>query len=106
MKHMLVAPSGTPGGVVDEVLAELGEKRRVAMAVPHFLLAPYVVASSDLILTAGTRVAEAFAELLPVEIVEAPVKLPSYEFRMYWHERNHQDPAHRWFRDVVRAVAS
>lgn len=105
MRHVLVAPNGTPGGVVDAALTELGARRRVAVAVPHFLLAPHVVAESDLIVTVGERVAAAFAQLLPLRVVEPPVKLPTFDLRMYWHERLHRDPAQQWFREVVRRSA-
>lgn len=104
MRHVFIAPRGTPGGVVDETLAQLGRKRRVALGVPHFLVAPHVVASSDLVLTVGARVAEAFEKLLPVRIVEPPVKLPGFEVRMFWHERQHHDEGQRWLREVVSSV--
>lgn len=42
-------------GIVDEVLAKHGVRRRIAMTVPHFLVAPFVVASSDRVLTAPAR---------------------------------------------------
>jgi len=106
MGHVFIAPDGTPGGIVDETLAQLGQRRRVAVAVPHFLLAPHIVAGSDFVLTVGARVANAFAEILPVQVVAPPVKLPDFELRMYWHERQHRDPAQQWFRDIVRAAAS
>ncbi|WP_437914045.1 LysR family transcriptional regulator [Sorangium sp. So ce302] len=105
MRHVFIAPRGTPGGVVDETLAQLGKRRRVALAVPHFLLAPHVVAGSDLVVSVGARVAEAFAEILPLRVVDPPVKLPGFEVRMYWHERHHRDPAQQWFRDAVRGAA-
>lgn len=106
MRHLFIAPDGTPGGIVDETLAQLGKRRRVAVAVPTFLLGPHIVASSDLVLTVAARVAEAFAEILPVQVVAPPVKLPEYELRMYWHERHHRDPAQQWFREVVRSAVS
>lgn len=106
MRHVFIAPGGTPGGIVDETLAQLGKRRRVALAVPHFLLVPHVVAGSDLVATVGTRVADAFADLLSLRVVEPPVKLPTYEIRMYWHERHHRDPAQRWFRDMVHAAVA
>jgi DNA-binding transcriptional LysR family regulator len=104
MRHVFIAPGGTPGGIVDETLAQLGKHRRVAVAVPHFLLAPHVVAGSDLIVTVGDRVAQAFAEILPLSVLDPPVKLPGFEVRMYWHERSHRDPAQQWFRDAVRGA--
>lgn len=105
MRHVFIAPRGTPGGVVDETLAQLGKRRRVALAVPHFLLAPHVVAGSDLVVTVGARVAEAFAQILPLRVLAPPLKLPTFEVRMYWHERHHEDAAQKWFREVVRGAA-
>jgi len=105
LPHAFVAPGGKPGGVVDDVLAQHGKQRRVACAVPHFLLAPHVVASSDLVLTVGARVAEAFAKVLPLRVVEAPVALPGFRVSLAWHERQHHDPAQRWFRAQVAEAA-
>jgi DNA-binding transcriptional LysR family regulator len=105
LPHAFVAPGGKPGGVVDDVLAQHGRQRRVACAVPHFLLAPHVVASSDLVLTVGARVAEAFAKVLPLRVVEAPVALPGFRMSLAWHERQHRDPAQRWFRALVAEAA-
>jgi len=105
MRHVLIAPGGTARGVVDETLAQLGKKRRVALTVPSFLLAPHLVAGSDAIVTVGARVADAFTKVLALRAVQPPVKLPGFEMRMYWHERHHRDPAHQWFRALVRAAA-
>ena len=38
-----MAPRGTPGGIVDEVLASMGLARRVVLMVPSFLVVPHVV---------------------------------------------------------------
>src|SRR6185436_5570182 len=48
LAHILISPVG--GGVtwVDPVLERLGKKRHIALRVPHFLIAPLVVAESDL----------------------------------------------------------
>lgn len=104
LPHAFVAPRGSPGGVVDEVLAKHGRRRRVALALPSFLIAPHVVACSDLVLTVGARIAEAYAALLPLKVLDAPVPLPGFEVRMWWHERTHHDPAQRWLRKVVTEV--
>ena len=29
-----------------------------------------------------------------------PVKLPTYDPRLFWHERFHRDPANRWLRGL------
>lgn len=101
LPHILVAPRGAPGGVVDEVLAKHGLARRVALAVPHFLVAPHVVAGSDLVVTIGSRVAAAFVDMLPVKIFDPPVPIPGFEVKLAWHERTHNDPGQRWLRALI-----
>ncbi len=101
LPHAFVAPRGTPGGVVDEALASAGRSRRVVLAVPHFLVAPHVVAGSDLVLTIGARVAAPFVEMLPVKVFPPPVALPGFKVSLAWHERAHHDAAQRWLRAMI-----
>jgi len=101
LPHVFVAPRGTPGGIVDVVLAKHKRTRRVAIAVPQFLLAPFLVSQSDMVVTIGRRVAEAFAKMLPLRVLEPPVKIPSFLTQLVWHERTERDTAHQWFRDRI-----
>jgi DNA-binding transcriptional LysR family regulator len=104
LNHLLIAPRGGRG-FVDALLAERGLERRVALKVPQFMLAPFIVAESDLVLTLAKRVARQFAELLPLDILEAPLELPTFTCSQVWHERRHGDPAHSWFRGIVLRTA-
>jgi DNA-binding transcriptional LysR family regulator len=104
-RHALIAPRGRPGGPVDEALAELGLARRVALSVPHFLVAPHVVARTDLVLTVARRIAETFAGMLPLAIVESPLALPTFTIGMQWGERNDTDPGHAWLRQRLAEAA-
>lgn len=106
MSHLLVAPRGAPGGIVDDKLAADGKSRRVAVAVPHFLVVPHIIAATDLIATVATRVVDAIA--LPSNLVRLPppLALEGFDVAMVWHERAHHDPGHRWLRDQVAAVAA
>lgn len=101
LQHILVAPRGSTLGVVDTALAEQGQQRRVAVVLPSFVAAAMVVASSDLVLTVPRRVGSWLRERVPVRVLPAPVSLPEYEVIALWHERDHQDAAHRWLRGAV-----
>jgi DNA-binding transcriptional LysR family regulator len=103
--HLFVAPGGKPGGPVDTALAERGLSRRVALAVPHFVVAPYVVAATDLVLTVGRRLAQALAKSANVHVFETPLTLPAFEIGMYWHVRSDLDPAHLYLRAALQAAA-
>lgn len=100
-RHLLVAPRGTPGGIVDDALAARGLSRRTVVTAPSFLAAPYLVARSDLVLTLAERVARVVATGLPLHILPHPLALAPFTTSMIWHERLENDPAHAWLRRVV-----
>lgn len=104
MPHVMITTTGSPGGPVDDLLAERGLERKVGLRLPHFLAAPLAVAQTDMVLTLPERLARQAAEWAPLSVWEPPVPLPSFSFRMVWHERNHSDKAHRWVR--ARAVSA
>ncbi len=105
LTHALVAPRGGPG-IVDQALERLGRSRRIAVRLPHFLVAPFLIAKSDLVLTVGESVARAFAQSLPLRVVAPPIELPATTYWQIWHERSQRDAGHVWLRaQVAKAVA-
>ncbi len=106
LPHALITPRGdSGGGIVDRTLARMKKKRRIALEIPHFLVAPYVVRETDLVITLAARVAERFGPLLGLRSVAPPIELEGFAMAMAWHERRHVDPAHAWFRRLVADVA-
>jgi DNA-binding transcriptional LysR family regulator len=102
--HVLIAPRGRQGSRIDTLLAEQGRARRIALMIPDFLLGPYVVAETALVLTAGQRLLGSFVDQLPVRVVALPFELPAFDVHLVWHARVHGDPASVWFRDQLVAV--
>lgn len=103
--HLLIAPRGQRGGFVDDLLAAQGRARRIALSVPHFMVALHLVAASDLLLTVATRVATGFTEPLGVVTMRSPVELPGFKVSMIWHERSSGDPGLAWLRAQLKEVA-
>jgi DNA-binding transcriptional LysR family regulator len=104
-RHAFVAPGGASGGVVDQALAALGRSRRIAFTTPNFLVAPRVVAETDLVITLASRIATTFAKMLPLVLRKPPVALDGFVVSMFWHARQHDDPAHRFLREAVAQTA-
>lgn len=104
MKHILISRTGSRFGVIDEWLEQKGLERRIALIVPHFLSAPFIVAKTDLLLSLPRRIAEQFVGLAPLRILEIPIELPDYDLVMVWHPLRQEDSAHRWLRDQISAV--
>ncbi len=90
---------------IDEALAKLGARRTVAARVRYFMSAPLVVARSDLIMTGPSMLIRYFAELVPLQVLEPPIDLPTYPEEAYWHERFDDDAAHTWLRQLVKKTA-
>lgn len=106
LPHVLIAPRGQPGGVVDRLLEQRGLRRRVAVRLATFLVAPSLVAETDLVLTLPRRLALRAASSLPLRVLEPPLPLPGFTLHAAWPERLHHDPGHAWLREQLRLVAS
>ncbi len=105
--HLLVSPEGDRAGLVDRKLAALGLARRVVLSLPQFLVAPFVVADTDLIATLAARVARRFAAAnLGIVVHEPPVALPDWPLAMMWHRRVNDHPATVWLRDCIAGIAA
>lgn len=106
LPHLLVAPRGRPGSAIDDQLARSGHRRRIVLMVPHFLVAPHVVAASDLVWTAPRGIARAFAAQLPLKLREPPLATRGFTVAMRWHVRLDRDPGLAWLRAQLRDVAT
>jgi DNA-binding transcriptional LysR family regulator len=103
LAHIEALPLGSHG-LADEVLGQLGRQRKLAVTVPHFLVAPFIVTQSDCCFTLAERIAVPMAEKLPLEVRPLPFEMPSVSIGAYWHDRVHGDAAHRWLRRLVAEV--
>ncbi|HEY0709500.1 MAG TPA: LysR family transcriptional regulator [Polyangia bacterium] len=106
LSHLLVAPGGSPGSLVDAELARRGRSRRVALTVTNFLVAPVVVASSDLISTGPVRLLQNLLRPYGLRGLPTPLALEGFEMHMVWHDRRARDPAHAWLRETVAATCA
>jgi DNA-binding transcriptional LysR family regulator len=105
LDHLVVAPGGTSGSVVDTELEKRGLSRRVALTVSTFLVAPFVISQSDLISTAPARLLRGVQPHFPIVLLNPPLPLAPFDFCLIWHARRDQDPAHRWLREAFARAA-
>jgi DNA-binding transcriptional LysR family regulator len=106
LPHLVVTRDPDEIGALDTALAARGLRRHIAMRVPYHLAAPFIIARSDLIGITTLALARDAASLLPLKILRCPMPLPVLKVTMAWHERNQNDPAHRWFREITMRCAA
>ena len=99
--HVLVSYVGTGHQVIEETFVGAGLNARIAVRVPHFLVVPMILARTDLIVTVPSRVAAVFAQRGEFKVLPLPLRMPSFEVQLHWHQRFHQDPANRWLRQLM-----
>jgi DNA-binding transcriptional LysR family regulator len=100
LDHIEALPVGTVG-MADQALLLLGHERRIVLIVPHFLIAPFLVAQSDCCFTLANRIARPLATILPLAVRALPYEMPIVTIGAFWHDRVHHDPAHRWLRRLL-----
>ncbi len=101
LEHVMVSREGGGFfGVTDRALADVGLMRKVVLSVPHFLMAMSVLASTDLVAMLPSRLVRGNPAL---QVVDVPLEVPGYEMAMFWGERSHRDPAHKWLREHLLA---
>ncbi|TWC65112.1 LysR family transcriptional regulator [Herbaspirillum sp. SJZ099] len=104
--HAVVRPEGRSHEAFEQVLAKLKIKRRIALSVPHFMSIPFIVASTDLLVTVPAALGERFATLADVRTIYPPMELPTVDLKQHWHRKYHRDEANIWIRSVFLKMFS
>lgn len=99
--HVVVAPTGTPGSMVDTELDRRRVERRVTVRISSFLAAPIVVSQTDLVTTGPERLLRPMVKRYPVRLLPPPLRLARFELSLAWHGRLDHDPAHAWLRGII-----
>lgn len=71
----------------------------------HFFAVPLLLASTDLLLVTSEVVAQLLCAQYPLITVPLPANHPPLEIHIFWHQRTHNDPAHRWMREKIMESA-
>jgi len=103
--HVVVAPF-TGHHLVEDVLSEMGLKRRIVLRVPHFTSLFSSIATTDLVLALPTRVARAFASEGRMKVLPLPFQIQPFEVNLYWYPHAEDSGAQQWFCDTVRGALS
>jgi DNA-binding transcriptional LysR family regulator len=82
LEHVVVSAGGDPEGFADRLLARLGRTRRVALAVPHFMLSLAVVARTDMAALVPEALLREHRESFGVRAVPAPFEVPPIDMRL------------------------
>jgi DNA-binding transcriptional LysR family regulator len=103
--HLTVALEGRGINWIDAALATEGLHRRIAVTLPSFLPAPFVIAASQLISTLPSRLVEKLGAAAGVIALPPPITAPSINICIAWHPRERDTTLRRWLRSTLREIA-
>jgi DNA-binding transcriptional LysR family regulator len=101
--HGFVSISGKGPAILDIHLRQLGYQRRVAARLASFFNVPDFCEHTDLLFALPARLAERLCQRHRLVARQLPKEIPQpvINFYLYWHARHHQDPMHRWIRNLI-----
>lgn len=99
--HLQVSGGGDKDSPVEQVLAPQGLSRRWFARVPFFQAAVEVLLRTDCLMTTPAHIAWQLSCGLELTFVDLPFATRDQQYHLLWHQRHHQDPAHRWFRELA-----
>jgi DNA-binding transcriptional LysR family regulator len=106
MAHLVIVPAMESyfDAAVLRAMDRMHCKRQVGLTVPGFLTVTELVQCAPLIATVPSRLLRAAEPSDKIIIKTPPLELPDMPIGLYWHERTHQSPVHRWFRGLIKDV--
>ncbi|MEH8247218.1 LysR family transcriptional regulator [Aeromonas veronii] len=99
--HLQVSGGGDKDSPVEQVLAPQGVSRRWFARVPFFQAAVEVLLRTDCLMTTPAHIAWQLSCGHELTFVDLPFATRDQQYHLLWHQRHHQDPAHRWFRELA-----
>ncbi|OKP05402.1 LysR family transcriptional regulator [Xenorhabdus eapokensis] len=99
-RHILISGGGDKDSSVDQKLAMMNLNRHIYTTVPFFQAAIELLLKTDTMLTIPLHIAADFAQNYDLQIRRLPIDIKSQQYYLLWHAKHHQDPEHRWFRDL------
>jgi DNA-binding transcriptional LysR family regulator len=101
MEHVLVTGRRRGGGYEDVALGRLGMTRRIRVRCQQHAAASAIVSRSDLLVTMPKGQAELANARTGNQMLPFPAEIPALDMFLYWHANTDEDPASRWFRQLV-----
>jgi len=98
--HVLLEMRGSGTPEIERALTSLRERRRVAISLPHWSVAPQFISGTDLILTVSSRSVREIDQRELI-VVPPPFEIAPFTFVLAWHKRRGGDQALNWLNRTI-----
>lgn len=104
LEHAVVRADWRSQEVFEQYLRSQHIERRVVLHVPHYMCIPFIISTSELVVTVPSAVGTAFTAMGRLRALAPPFDVPLYDVKQHWHRRVHSDPRNRWLRAQVESL--
>lgn len=104
--HIIISTKGL-GHIhrqIEKQFLEICPKNRIKLVCDSFFTAALLVEQTDCIATLPSRLAGIFGQGRQLQYLKPPIVVPSFEIKLYWHERFHKAPANQWLRNTITDI--
>ncbi|EPJ45489.1 MAG: hypothetical protein OFPI_36650 [Osedax symbiont Rs2] len=102
-KHVLVTYDGYWQPIYQQKLFELGVTLNSSVELASLSALEMTLSDTQLISLTSAKFASGFDR--QIKVVDAPVTI-SFDNHLYWTTRTHNDPMHRWLRQLITVLCS
>jgi DNA-binding transcriptional LysR family regulator len=102
--HLIVDAAQSPYDRINALLDKAGVTAGARFRVPHFTAVPYIVSTSELVVTVPQKLAESAAGPFGLKWIAPPLALPTLQTNVFWHRRFNHDPGIQWLRGLIADV--
>lgn len=103
-RHLVVRPVGEATSILDRMLEARNMPRRTVVTVNQLMVAPAVVARSDLVVVILGSTVQKLREVEQLDLVAIPLPLPPVDMVMVWSPEHANDQASNWLRELLVTI--
>lgn len=98
MRHVTVNYTLTGPSFEGWFIERFGNDRLVEVSTSSYSTVPFLIVGTQRIALMHHRLAEAFAQMMPLKLVKPPVEIPQIHETLQWHVYNDSDECLIWLR--------
>ena len=104
--HVAIRFTTQPADSLSEwIFHNIGRSRRVDVTARTYTVLPHLIVNSSRIATVHRNLANMYAKILPIRIVEPPFQMPQLIESVQWRSFWKPDPGIAWMRKCLREAA-
>lgn len=103
-EHVALLPTRSRNPRIERALEKKGLARKVVAEVSHLVVMPQIVATTNLIATMPSRLANFYGEKMGLQVLPNPIYQDTVPVYQMWHRHFEDDDGHKWLRNLMKDV--